>query len=71
MRRPEPRIHRGVGPRRDPIRVAAWAMLQPSSPTSSGGLTWAYYWVCGIAGMVTAVVYVWVTQYYTEARFDP
>src|SRR5207249_3221153 len=30
--------------------VAAWAMLQPSSPTASGSLTWAYYWVCGIAG---------------------
>src|SRR5207245_303336 len=51
--------------------VAAWAMLQPSTPTASGGLTWAYYWVCGIAGMVTAVVYVWVTQYYTEARYRP
>src|SRR6059036_604122 len=51
--------------------VGAWAMLQPSSPTASGSLTWAYYWVCGIAGMVTAVVYVWVTQYYTEARYRP
>jgi K(+)-stimulated pyrophosphate-energized sodium pump len=50
---------------------AAWAMLQPSSPTTTGGLTWAYYWVCGITGMVTAVVYVWVTQYYTEARYRP
>ena len=50
---------------------AAWAMLQPSSPTASGGLTWVYYWACGIAGMMTAVVYVWVTQYYTEARYRP
>src|SRR3989442_7793040 len=46
-------------------------MLQSSPPTTSGGLAWAYYWVCGIAGMVTAVVYVWVTQYYTEARYRP
>src|SRR5881275_1975641 len=51
--------------------VAAWAILQPSSPTASGGLTWAYYWACGIAGMITAVIYVWVTQYYTEARYRP
>src|SRR2546428_259630 len=51
--------------------AAAWAMLQPSTPTTSGGLTWAYYWACGIAGMVTAVIYVWVTQYYTEARYRP
>src|SRR5436309_1483256 len=29
--------------------VGAWAMLQPSSPTASGSLTWAYYWVCGMS----------------------
>jgi len=51
--------------------VAAWAMLQPTLPTASGAATWAYYWLCGITGMVTAVVYVWVTQYYTEARYRP
>jgi K(+)-stimulated pyrophosphate-energized sodium pump len=51
--------------------VASWAMLQPTSPTSSGGLTWVYYWICGLTGMATALVYVWVTQYYTEARYRP
>src|SRR5207245_9861598 len=51
--------------------VAAWAMLHASPPTAPGGLTWAYYWVCGIAGMVTAVVCVCGTQYYTEARYRP
>jgi K(+)-stimulated pyrophosphate-energized sodium pump len=50
---------------------ASWAMLQPTAPTSSGGLTWIYYWVCGLTGMGTALVYVWVTQYYTEARYRP
>ena len=50
---------------------AAWAMLQPNSPTTTGAWTWAYYWVCGLSGMVTAVIYVWVTQYYTEARYRP
>jgi K(+)-stimulated pyrophosphate-energized sodium pump len=51
--------------------VASWAMLQPTAPTSSGGLTWVYYWICGLTGMGTALVYVWVTQYYTEARYRP
>jgi K(+)-stimulated pyrophosphate-energized sodium pump len=51
--------------------VASWAMLQPVVPTSSGGLTWVHYWVCGLTGMGTALVYVWVTQYYTEARYRP
>ncbi len=50
---------------------AAWAMLQPSQATSAGGATWVYYWACGIAGMITAVLYVWITQYYTEARYRP
>ena len=51
--------------------VASWAMLQPSIPTTSGGLTWVHYWICGLVGMGTALVYVWVTQYYTEARYRP
>src|SRR2546428_1026755 len=46
-------------------------MLHPSTRRASGGLSWVYYRTCGIAGMVTAVVYVWVTQYYTEARYRP
>src|SRR5437667_1650034 len=50
---------------------AAWAMHHPNSPTTTGAWTWAYYWVCGLSGMVTAVIYVWVTQYYTEARYRP
>ncbi len=50
---------------------AAWAMLQPSLSTSTGDSTWIYYWVCGITGMITAVLYVWMTQYYTEARYRP
>ncbi len=50
---------------------AAWAMLQPSLATAAGDSTWIYYWVCGITGMITAVLYVWITQYYTEARYRP
>ncbi|HYT00519.1 MAG TPA: sodium-translocating pyrophosphatase [Thermoplasmata archaeon] len=50
---------------------AAWAMLNPALPTSTGAWTWAFYWLCGITGMITAFVYVWVTQYYTEARYRP
>ncbi len=50
---------------------ASWAMLNPSLPTPTGGATWIYYWICGLTGMVTAVVYVWITQYYTEGRYRP
>ncbi len=52
---------------------AAWAMLQPNSVSSplpaADANTWIYYWLCGIVGMITAFAYVFITQYYTEARF--
>ncbi len=51
---------------------ASWAMLQPSAVSGSPVAdpnTWIYYWLCGIAGMVTAFLYVWITQYYTESRY--
>src|SRR5437667_94340 len=59
---------------------AAWAMLEPAGadvdPSVPGvqlasSETWLFYWLCGIAGMVTAFLYVWITQYYTEARYRP
>lgn len=51
--------------------LAAWATLEPRLPTTAGALTWAYFWACGIAGMVTALLFVYITQYYTEARYRP
>ena len=50
--------------------AAAWAMLEPA-PGTADPLTWARYWACGIVGMVTAFLYVWITQYYTEAKYRP
>ncbi|OGS49447.1 MAG: sodium-translocating pyrophosphatase [Euryarchaeota archaeon RBG_16_68_13] len=59
---------------------AAWAMLQPAAVDVDGATpgiqlaspdTWIFYWFCGILGMITAFAYVWITQYYTEARYRP
>src|SRR5438046_8654921 len=49
---------------------AAWSMLEPTGGAADPW-TWARYWACGIAGMVTAFLYVWITQYYTEATHRP
>jgi len=60
--------------------VAAFLMLQPNSfPRDDSGtllpfasdLTWLYYFGCGLVGIVTALVFIYITQYYTEARFRP
>src|SRR5438093_320296 len=50
--------------------AAAWAMLEPTGGAADPW-TWARYWACGIAGMVNAFLYVWITQYYTEATYRP
>ena len=50
---------------------AAWAMLQPPASSGADPWSWLRYWMCGIAGMVTAFLYVWITQYYTEAKYRP
>ncbi len=49
----------------------AWAMFQPdpaASPQASD-LTWVYLFLCGVVGIITAVAFVYITQYYTEARY--
>src|SRR2546427_494950 len=62
--------------------VAAFIMLQPiatpgTDPVSTlpyppaSSLTWLYYFGCGLVGIVTALLFIYITQYYTEARFRP
>jgi K(+)-stimulated pyrophosphate-energized sodium pump len=35
------------------------------------GDAWLYYAGCGIIGILTSIAFVFITQYYTEARFKP
>ena len=62
--------------------VAAYLMLQPAAVTSvnpdnplqtytPSELTWLYFLLCGVVGMVTSFLFVWITQYYTEAKHRP
>jgi len=56
--------------------AAAFLMLNPD-PNPGGGLpaastwTWAYYFGCGLVGIITALLFIYITQYYTESRFRP
>jgi K(+)-stimulated pyrophosphate-energized sodium pump len=45
--------------------VAVRAML------SGPGVAWLYLLGCGVVGLATAFLFVWITQYYTEARYRP
>ncbi len=35
------------------------------------GVQWGYLLSCGVVGMVTAFLFVWITQYYTESKYRP
>jgi K(+)-stimulated pyrophosphate-energized sodium pump len=35
------------------------------------GVQPAYLFLCGVIGLVTAFLFVWITQYYTESRYRP
>ena len=44
---------------------AVWMMLD------APGVAWGWLLGCGVVGMATAFLFVWITQYYTESRFRP
>jgi K(+)-stimulated pyrophosphate-energized sodium pump len=35
------------------------------------GVAWLWLLACGVVGLATAFLFVWITQYYTEARYRP
>jgi K(+)-stimulated pyrophosphate-energized sodium pump len=35
------------------------------------GVAWLWLLGCGVVGLATAFLFVWITQYYTEARYRP
>jgi K(+)-stimulated pyrophosphate-energized sodium pump len=43
-----------------------WLMSTPQAPNA-----WLYFWVCGLIGLATAMVFVYITQYYTEYKYRP
>ncbi|TLZ72772.1 MAG: sodium-translocating pyrophosphatase [Methanobacteriota archaeon] len=46
--------------------LAAYALLQ-----GPGGSTWLYLFLAGLTGILTSLAFVFITQYYTEARYRP
>jgi len=35
------------------------------------GVAWGWLLSCGVTGMITAFLFVWITQYYTESKYRP
>ena len=45
-------------------RLWYWLLLAPVDCTSPDA--WWHFWLCGVIGLLAAVAFVFITQYYTE-----
>jgi K(+)-stimulated pyrophosphate-energized sodium pump len=43
-----------------------WMFAADGAPTA-----WVWFLACGVVGIVTSYLFVWITQYYTEYRYRP
>ncbi len=47
-------------------------MMSTGSQTGPDGFpTWIYFFGCGVVGLVTSIVFVYITQYYTAGSYRP
>jgi K(+)-stimulated pyrophosphate-energized sodium pump len=51
--------------------AAIYTMLNPVMPDGSHPVQPLWLLGCGVIGLVTAFLFVWITQYYTEAKYRP
>jgi K(+)-stimulated pyrophosphate-energized sodium pump len=43
-----------------------WLLYSEKAPVA-----WAYFFACGVLGVLTSVAFVYITQYYTEYKYRP
>jgi K(+)-stimulated pyrophosphate-energized sodium pump len=59
------------------LAFVTWAMMQTPGHNGADFLgfanvpTWVYFFGCGVVGLATSVVFVYITQYYTAGSFRP
>src|SRR6187397_269517 len=55
------------------LGITTFVMMQTNGTTGLFGSlpTWVYFFFCGVVGLATSVVFVYITQYYTAGSFRP
>ncbi|HLL72767.1 MAG TPA: sodium-translocating pyrophosphatase [Pyrinomonadaceae bacterium] len=52
--------------------IACYWLLRPAGASASAAPNaWLYFFLCGLIGIATAILFVFITQYYTEYRYRP
>jgi K(+)-stimulated pyrophosphate-energized sodium pump len=46
--------------------ASRWLLYTPDAPSA-----WLHFFACGVIGIVTSIAFVYITQYYTEAKYRP
>jgi K(+)-stimulated pyrophosphate-energized sodium pump len=55
------------------LGITTYVMMQTNGAVGlvAGLPTWVYFFFCGVVGLATSVVFVYITQYYTAGSFRP
>jgi K(+)-stimulated pyrophosphate-energized sodium pump len=54
------------------LAITTYVMMDTGSATGSNGIpAWIWFFLAGIVGLITSVVFVYITQYYTAGTFRP
>jgi K(+)-stimulated pyrophosphate-energized sodium pump len=54
------------------MAIVTSTMMNTGSQTGASGIpTWIWFFGCGVVGLATSVVFVYITQYYTSGSFRP
>jgi len=51
--------------------LAAYILLQGDISAGANSSTWLWLFLAGVTGILTSLAFVYITQYYTEARYRP
>jgi K(+)-stimulated pyrophosphate-energized sodium pump len=54
------------------LGVTTYVMMNTGTATGTNGIpSWIWFFFCGVVGLATSVVFVYITQYYTAGTFRP
>ncbi len=51
--------------------VASYWVFGTGAVASAAPNAWWHFLICGIIGIITSVLFLWITQYYTEYKYSP
>jgi K(+)-stimulated pyrophosphate-energized sodium pump len=53
------------------LAITTFVMMDTAGQDSNGLPVWVWFFLCGIVGLATSVVFVYITQFYTAGTFRP